>query len=181
MLQTSLVYSKSQPINLLYPSVSSNSKFNFSNSPLKYLDAEKTKMSNVVIVEGASLQNLFNNANIWVNSFFKNPKVVIQSSDSNTGILTLKCRIGEATGDVQSYVDFSLIFQFKDGRYKWEISSLIQTIDCRGLDGYTLYRNSLRESSICNTENEGGQECCAEIKMYIDSFTKAIESKDNDW
>jgi hypothetical protein len=119
-------------ISFLFNSVSFSQN---NNEPLVAPDlpiSEKTKLitySEVVQVEGLSAGQLFDKSLQWANGFYKNPKNVIRTSDKSNGKLVCKGRYRmnnppNKKGVVTSAGDamYKLTINFKDGRYKYEIT-----------------------------------------------------------
>jgi len=87
-----------------------------------------TKVNNV---DGVTKDQLYRRAFTWANTFYKNPGDVIREKDSQTGKLVIKARfrisnepdkkgVVTAAGDVM----YTLTLNFKDGRYKYEITKI---------------------------------------------------------
>jgi len=83
----------------------------------------------VVEVEGLSDDQLFDKSLQWANGFYKNPKNVIRTSDKSSVTLVCKGRYRmnnppNKKGVVTSAGDamYKLTINFKDGRYRYEIT-----------------------------------------------------------
>ncbi len=80
-------------------------------------------------VTGVSKDELYNRALTWANTYYKNPNDVIREKDMNEGKIVCKARFKimnppdkkgfSAEGGV---VQYTLNMQFKDGRYKYELT-----------------------------------------------------------
>lgn len=84
-------------------------------------------ISEVVPVDHKSKDALFQDAIIWINNNFNSPKTVIQTKDSDLGLITLKSiaiQSEDYEGRPSQWFTFSLSIQVKDGRYKYEFSNL---------------------------------------------------------
>lgn len=88
-------------------------------------------VSEVVQVEGKSKSNLYQDALLWVNKTFNNPKTVIQTKDADLGLITLKTRIiiSDYHGTPWQWYNVNMSIQVKDGRYKYEITDIIFNFD----------------------------------------------------
>src|SRR5688572_24022036 len=80
---------------------------------------------------GVSKDQMYRRAFSWANAFYKNPGDVIREKDPVTGKLVIKARfrisnepdkkgVVTAAGDVM----YTLTMNFKDGRYKYEITKI---------------------------------------------------------
>lgn len=153
--------------------------FTPSNPPLIYLNSDTTKFINVEPADGLSATKLYDNAILWVNGFFKSPKSVITVADREAGLLVLKCINSD---EKETVVDrFTLIFQFKENKYRWEISSFTTTFNMPDLgirnDVIPLHRQQL----CINYQSEGAQKKLNFLMWYISSFREGIATKENDW
>src|SRR5688572_13805453 len=142
----------------------------------------------VVEVPGATKNEMFNRALAWANGFYKNPSDVLREKDLKESRILIKARFrisnepdkkGTVTpaGDVM----YSLTFNFKDGKYKYEITK----INWQDISYYPIERWK-------NTEAPSFKPAFAyylkqtdeEIKSVISDFTKKIaepaQVKNND-
>ncbi len=87
--------------------------------------------SNVVMVTGVAKAELFKRAVDWANTFYKNPGDVIREKNAEEGKLLIKARFkinneADKKGVVTQAGDvmYSLTLNFKDGKYKYEITKI---------------------------------------------------------
>lgn len=133
----------------------------------------------VVPVDSASSRSLFDNAKLWIGRTFVNSKAVIDSETANS-LIVLKGRIDISdTRDAGAYV-FRLILQFKDGRYKYELTDI-------GIDIYVPSLNFRKTSPV---EDTPLFKDCKEaplilfdtkIKELISSLESGIKDVQDDW
>lgn len=139
----------------------------------------------VVQVNGRTQKQMFDNAILWVNEIFANPKSVIKSREETIGLLTLNIMIpqGKDKTDPSSWLDVSLKLQFKDGRYKYEISN-IWLRWCESFHSYGA-KDEKYGDWIVHISSEARatwkSDLLKEIKPIIDSMKSSIISTDNDW
>jgi len=87
--------------------------------------------SAVIEVHGANKEEIYKRAFNWANSYYKNPADVIREKDPVAGKLLIKARyrinnepdkkgVVTQAGDVM----YTLTMNFKDGRYKYEITKI---------------------------------------------------------
>ena len=86
---------------------------------------------NVVDVPGVSKDELYNRTLAWANGFYKNPGDVIREKNSEQGKIIIKARFrisneADKKGVVTQAGDvmYSLTLNFKDGKYKYEITKI---------------------------------------------------------
>lgn len=96
-------------------------------------------ISEVIPVEGKTKSALYQDALLWINKSFTNPKTVIQTKDSDLGLITLKSKIViDSNGYQDLYSDewytFNFSIQAKDGRYRYEFSDIVYTWDASYMD-----------------------------------------------
>lgn len=75
--------------------------------------------SNVEIVDGFSKADLYKNALLWISKQYDSNNVEIQTKDTENGLLVIK-----GISKLNKVARHKLTLQFKDGRYKWEISEI---------------------------------------------------------
>ena len=87
--------------------------------------------SKVIQVPGVTRDQLYTRAFSWANIYYKNPGDVIREKDPVTGKMVIKARfrisneadkkgVITAAGDVM----YTLTFNFKEGRYRYEITKI---------------------------------------------------------
>jgi hypothetical protein len=145
--------------------------------------------SAVVEVHGIGKDELYTRAFNWANSYYKNPVDVIREKDPQAGKLLIKARYkisnepdkkGVATqaGDVM----YSLTMNFKDGRYRYEITK----INWQQLSYYPIERwKDQTASSYKPVYAYYLKQTDETIKALITDFMTKIavvpKSKPNDW
>lgn len=95
-------------------------------------DSKLITYTKVVTAAGESQSELYKRAINWVNIFYKNPADVLREKDSVSGKIVCKHRfkiVNEAdkkTGFIKDagLVQYTLNLQFKDGRYKYELTEI---------------------------------------------------------
>ena len=85
--------------------------------------------SEVVSVAGASATDLHARALIWINDYYPNPNGTIKSNEEGEKIeckARFKVLLTDKKGNTigQSYVNYSLTFEFKDGKYRFVIDRI---------------------------------------------------------
>lgn len=96
------------------------------------LDDEKKHafIMEVVDAPGSTKAELFDRALVWINKFYPNPTMVIQSKDMETGEITGKAQFkinGKDKKGVETFdgiVGYNFTLSFKDGKFKYEISKI---------------------------------------------------------
>ncbi|HCC51120.1 MAG TPA: hypothetical protein DEQ30_02950 [Porphyromonadaceae bacterium] len=81
--------------------------------------------SEVIKTEDMSASELYSNAKKWVSTTFRSAKSVIQS-DVDGSIIVIKGRLSYITS---ADTPFTLTIQFKDGRFKYELTDLMMDIN----------------------------------------------------
>lgn len=88
----------------------------------------KVFYTEVINTEGVSSKELYANTKIWIANTFKSAKSVIQSDVEGVSIV-IKGRLSYVTdGDSP----FTLTVQFRDGRYRYELTDLIMDMNVAG-------------------------------------------------
>jgi len=128
-------------------------------------------LSNVEVVEGASAKDLYKRAISWVSDTYKNPKSVIQTQDADAGILLIK-------GLDKNNYEHKLKFEFKDGKYRWNIYDIYATFSAllniapKRIERTPRFSKKVEEDNL-NT-------LMSDFSSYIESFQKKMMQKD-DW
>ncbi len=73
---------------------------------------------------------MFKDALLWVNNTFINPKTVIQTKDPDLGLIILKTIVSESNASI-SWYEINISIQVKDGRYKYDITEIVEALDLR--------------------------------------------------
>lgn len=81
--------------------------------------------SGVQQAEGLTASQLFNNCNTWVATSFNSAKDVTQMSSDNKVIIKAKHLYQD--GQCNNCLDFTLMVECRDGRYKWTLSQIYLT------------------------------------------------------
>jgi len=136
----------------------------------------KVFYSEVIIIEDMSASDLYANAKKWVSTTFRSAKSVTQS-DIDGSMIVIKGRLGYIqSGDSP----FTLTIQFKEGRFKYELTDLMMDIRTSGF------------SMTYPIEESPFVEKCNEISLnkyndfiydFIDGMIADIEGNkvDDDW
>lgn len=139
----------------------------------------------VVQANSRTQKQMFDNSILWVNETFANPKSVIKSREETIGLLTLNIMIpqGKDKTDPSSWLDVSLKLQFKDGRYKYEISNIWQRW-CESFHSYGA-KDEKYGDWIAHISSEARatwkSDLLKDIKPVIDNMKSNIMSTSNDW
>lgn len=92
---------------------------------------EKLKYTNVIHIEGASKDELFNRAYNWFVNSYRSANNVIQINDKQNGQITAKSLFNYnpnffvGSGPVKGYIRYTVSIYVKDGRFKYEITDFI--------------------------------------------------------
>lgn len=78
-------------------------------------------LTGVDVVPNTNAGELYNRAFKWVSTTYKNPNYVIKSKDKDAGVLVIY-------GAFDNIYKGRLELNFKDNKYKWVISEMVQTI-----------------------------------------------------
>jgi hypothetical protein len=157
---------------------------------------EVTKLityTDVVEVNGLNKDTIFNRANRWFKSFYKNPSQALKSADAATHTIeggyrfTIKRPDPAAKKDPKPMVDggmvnYKLNIMCKDGKYKYEITN----ISWQQTSYYPIERWMDTESKSYKPEFAGYlQQTDEYMNKLIESLTAFIEAaplkKKSDW
>ncbi len=90
---------------------------------------EKITYAKVVELKGKGPGDLYHNALLWANSYYKNPGDVIRERDSVNGKIVCKARFKimnppdkKGFAAEAGNVMYTLTLQFKEGRYRYEMT-----------------------------------------------------------
>lgn len=133
----------------------------------------------VVMIDSVPSSTLYNNAKLWIGKTFVSSKSVIQSEIPNS-LIILKARMDIGNTDNSGVYTFTLTLQFKDGRYRYELSDI-------GIDLYIARLNYRKTSPI--EETPLLKDCSdaplilfdSKIKSLITDFDHGIKANNNDW
>lgn len=120
-----------------------------------------------------SMKELYRRALLWVSDMYKNPKSVIQTQDADAGILVVK---GNIPGAAKSSYQHKLMFEFKDGKYRWTISDIyinfaaMMNMPQKRIEDIPRFK---KEDENLNLENLN-----SDFISYIISFQKKILEND---
>lgn len=78
-------------------------------------------LTGVDVVPNTNAGELYNRAFKWVSTTYKNPNYVIKSKDKDAGVLVIY-------GAFDNIYKGRLELNFKDNKYKWVVSEMVQTI-----------------------------------------------------
>lgn len=126
----------------------------------------------VVMVDSVPSSILYNNAQLWIGKTFVSPKDVIQNEVSNSLIVV--------KGIIDKTNTFVLTIQFKDGRYKYEISDFGIDMFVPGLnrrrsgpiESFPLFKDC-KESALILFDSK--------IKKFIADLESGIKTNNSDW
>lgn len=128
------------------------------------------KLTRICSVDGVKAPDLYARALKWVSKTYKNPKNVIQSQDQSVGLLVIN--------GINNDYRHKLMFEFKDGRYKWTIDEIkavfpaFMRMDDKSIEFVPRYNRG-------NIENQC-KLLTADWLPYINSFIESIKTSD-DW
>ncbi|MBW6534915.1 MAG: DUF4468 domain-containing protein [Mariniphaga sp.] len=130
--------------------------------------------SEVIAINERKSEDLYRSAKIWISKKFENPKDVIQTDIENSllsinGLKTL-------ADDKNIQISFSLAFQFKDGRYRYEISNIRSLIPSINIDKAI---ETLPAMEKCQTETLMKYDTA--INEIISDFKNEFYSVNDDW
>ena len=134
-------------------------------------------ITEVVQVKDKSQDTLFQDALLWINSTFNNPKSVLQTKDKDLGLITLKTRIVHGLdyyGKPNQWYDINMSIQVKDNRYKYEIKDIIYNFDLSELGEFI-------KRPINVTNEKLIQEVITNINPTIESLKKQMSKQSEDW
>ncbi|WP_461491001.1 DUF4468 domain-containing protein [Pontibacter sp. HJ8] len=98
--------------------------FSFAQSTPPRDESGKIVYSEVVPVEGLSQQELYSRARAWFATTFNSANDVIQMDSKEEGTIIGNGITDLDIGNSKQKVHFTLSLQFKDGRYKYEITNI---------------------------------------------------------
>ncbi|WP_352422269.1 DUF4468 domain-containing protein [Proteiniphilum sp.] len=133
----------------------------------------KVFYTEVVNVENSKSIELYNNAKMWIASTFKSAKSVIQSDVEGTSIV-VKGRLNYVTDGDSPFI---LTIQFKDGRYKYELTDLYMDMNIAGKKVTYPIENAPFIKNCSEKPLEGYNKF---ILSFIDELKSGIDVSD-DW
>ncbi|CAB4126473.1 Domain of unknown function DUF4468 with TBP-like fold [uncultured Caudovirales phage] len=137
-------------------------------------------------------EELFIKANEWFATAFKNANAVLQLKDKEAGKLlgkgSLDCLYNpKKPWSVPINVQFTVIVDVKDGRYRFEFTDVIAKNYGSGLNVYSIekpfdYSNKPRSLSFNQEKWEEAVEGCREqIRTLKNSLKATMREKGKDW
>jgi len=90
----------------------------------------KVFYTNVIEVKNISASQLYNGAKLWIGKTFVSSKSVIDSDVENNSLI-LK---GYIAIDENTNINITLTLQFKDGKYKYELTDITNEFSLRSVD-----------------------------------------------
>lgn len=132
-------------------------------------------ISNVEQVPGATTQQIHDAITKWIATTYKNPKFVTKA-DTPT-MITIEGDgpyLSDPSVDVRYTV--TLVFEIKDGRYKWTIKDA--KIERPDLSSFVLHLQYAKGKS----HEEQNPEIAQKFSPYVESFQTSIkDSCSDDW
>ena len=154
---------------------------------IKSLNIQPLTYSEVVIVDGASAEDLFIRGRAWFAKSYNSSKAVLRMDQDNILIGKAKystsIKIGVSNG-VYEY-DYDITIQCRDGRYKYTIDNISVT-----LMGYlTTSPHYIRDNKVRKSYEKYWLGVKEEINLYVESLVESIEdsmiggvdSDEEDW
>ena len=163
-------------ITILLTSFVVYSSYAQSSDNFKIID-NNLVVSEVVQVEGKSKSALYQDALLWVNQTFNNPKTVIQTKDAELGLIVLKTRVlisNDYYGKPSQWYNVNMTIQVKDGRYKYEITDIIFNFDLSDLGQFIQY-------PITSRDRESIDEAKDVFTPIINSLKHQMSKSVEDW
>lgn len=136
----------------------------------------KVIISEVIQTPNISAKDLYSNTLLWISQTFNSSKSVIQTQNQETGLLTLRAHISVSEN---SWTDFAMTIQVKDGRYKYSITDIVFRYSQKFQD-YGAYDNKIEENEVFNTASDWKEKILKEFFPLILSLKKGITIK-SDW
>ena len=155
---------------------------------------ETTKMityEGVGKVDGVTAKDLYSKAIEWVKSYHKNPTEKLRRQDEANGEIEIFARFpiyaydkkGEKTTSNAGLIQYTMILQFKDGRYKYVVNGLnLKAQSHQPIDSWLIDKDK-----DPNADNHAYQlrdidlEINAMIKDMLQNVAKKQEAKGDDW
>jgi hypothetical protein len=133
----------------------------------------KVFYSDIIVVDKLKSEELYNNTKLWISQTFRSAKSVIEA-DVENNLLVMKGRLNYvANGDTP----FSLSLQFKDGRYKYELTDFESDIRISSMH---IKRKIEETPFVKNCEEKGLRDFNSLIESFIKSMIDGI-NKNDDW
>lgn len=171
------------------------------NNVFSQEDTDKLNYTEVVAVEGASKDELYNRAKLWFAKAFNSADAVIQMDSKEDGqlvgkaLLQYKPTILSASEQTKGPVRYTVSIFVKDGRYKYEITDFYH--DPYGNSYGAMSLGLITNSSFFPEEKAKNKKLkdkvWSDIKKQIEitsiplqsslkeSMSKSAETKKNDW
>ena len=140
-------------------------------------------ISEVVQVPSLKQDVLFTNALLWISDNIKTPKSAIQTENQQAGLISLKSIIPFFGED--SWHEFTMTIQVKDGRYKYDISNIYYCLSDYvkkiGADHGKIYTDKpIDEVDAFKEASNWKVHTYSIFSTMIDSLKKGM-SKNNEW
>ena len=135
-------------------------------------------ISEVVVVENTTADEIYNSVLLWVNSTYNSPKTVIQNQDKELGLVTIKAKKDEGLG---LGIEYRLSIQAKDGRYKYTLNNIMRRIEPNSVSA-GIVDDAPLERMVIENRIEDWQGWTLDIfRELISSLKKSVASTDNNW
>lgn len=143
---------------------------------------EKTKLityEGVGKLDGVSAKELYGRALEWIKTYHKNPTEKIRKQDEENGEIEVFARFpifaydkkGVKTTSNAGLIQYTMVLQFKDGRYKYVVSSLnYKAPSYQPIDSWLLDKEN-----DPNADNHAYQ--LADIDLELKAMIKDMKSK----
>lgn len=138
-------------------------------------ETRKVTYTGVVAVQGAKQSELYTRAKLWLAMTYDDPKDVVKVDEKDAGLLVLRAYTDipirfspVATIPVQQEMSYTLMLNFKDGRYKYTITN------------YRLIANGITgslEQEIINQlgkPKNKGEYAAKQFTAAIEAFAKLV-------
>ena len=147
--------------------------------------AEYTK---VITTSGVTAADLYARGLAWINDYYPNPSGTIKTNEAGEK-LTCKARFKVVLTDkkgnttVQSYVNYNLTFEFKDGKYRYVIDRI--SWDKPSYYDVTKWENKDDPMYQADTYPKYIEQTMAYLDELIAAFEKGMntpaKTKSSDW
>ena len=134
----------------------------------------KVIVTEVITIEGATKEDLYTEGVISINKLFS--KEEIKTQDNNIYLISV---VGRLTSNSLMHKQFNLNIQFKDGKYKYEISDIYYIP--RGVAADVLSPHSIEENGIIERNPEWKEVVYKDFIGIISTLKKEIKGNTTDW
>ena len=181
-----------------FPAFTQNDSLVYLN--LEYDQNNRIVFSEVIQVDGVSKKELFNRARKWFADYYNSSETVIDLEDKESGILIAKplgyANIPYILGFTAVKMFYTINIYVKDGRYKYEITDIINETDPSEFNGYRSSKTNIE--SVINDymvfkpngkiREKSKNWKVATIKMVykiaddlVESMNNSVVDSDHDW